>query len=139
MREPTTDYIAGKIAALRTDPTAPASTRASAEAGLLPLFDDLAYGYYLKGDGTLHITDALEPEAGLQPVVDGDERIRVLRAAGDDDPMLLQLLPPRPHGFSDCGACGGTGRAWAKEPASVSAKTICLTCLGLGWVAASSA
>ena len=128
------EYLKTRIASVRDDPSISATVKTYARAGLLPLFDDLAYAYYLAPDGAVHVTDALAPEAGLRALTDEGERVRVLRAAADDDPLLLGLLPARPEGFEDCASCGGSGRADAGNVTYPSARTICSSCAGLGWL-----
>jgi hypothetical protein len=108
--------------------------REGAQRGLLPLFDDLAYRYYLREDGAVFILDALEPEAGLQEMTDDTHRVAVLRALVEDAPEFGALIPPPPPGTTPCTACGGTGRSPVLTVTGSRSSTICLQCRGTGWV-----
>ena len=108
--------------------------RRAAAQGLLPLFDDLAYRYYLREDGSVFLIDALEPEAGLQEMTAERERIAVWRAVVENAPDLVALIPAKPPRHSDCMACKGSGRAATITVAGHPSSTLCLTCLGTGWV-----
>ena len=108
--------------------------KAAAESGLLPLFDDLAFRYYLAADGAVFTRDALVPEDGLQPMPDARHRLAVYRVAAEDRPELGELIPARPAGLTDCAGCAGTGREAVRTIGSRPSTTICASCGGTGWV-----
>jgi len=108
--------------------------RRAAEQGLLPLFDDLAYRYYLRDDGSVFIIDALEPEAGLQEMTDATWRLVVLRAAVAEESGLASLIPAHPPGTVECSECAGTGRRPVVAISGTRTTGVCLNCRGTGWI-----
>jgi hypothetical protein len=119
--------------ALASSSTTPDDRRA-AEQGLLPLFDDLAYRYYLRDDGSVFIIDALEPEAGLQEMTDATWRLVVLRAVVAEESGLESLIPPQPPGTVECSECAGTGRRPVVAIGGTRTTSVCLNCRGTGWI-----
>lgn len=92
---------------------------------------------YLTADGRVlldfrswdgdEVREATEDEAIMALVV-GAKKTGV--------PQLLDLIPPSPNGGSECPMCHGT--RWAEPVPNFGSTTVCITCSGRGWTAASA-
>ena len=133
------ERIRAKLRVARESAGLDGDDRKAVEQGLLPLFDDLAYRYYLREDGAVFTLDALAPEEGLQEMTNGTERLTIHRIVVEEDPKLAELIPPRPTGEVDCTKCQASGRAPVLAIGGAWSSTICLDCRGTGWVPAEKA
>src|SRR3984957_12160740 len=112
--------------------------------GSLLLYGTIGSAGYLLPDGRVWMEfedERLESNAITSREATPEERIIALVLGARHMPHLRQLLPVRPSSATDCERCGGTGHWFPDATRGVKdadAWIICPTCMGLGWLDAST-
>jgi hypothetical protein len=92
----------------------------------LPLFGTIGEVWLLRQDGSLWRADS-DLGLALEPLPDALHTIALVAGAARY-PWLEGLLPSRPLGATQCGACGGSGRLGPENA------LFCNACGALGWI-----
>jgi hypothetical protein len=98
------------------------------------LHTDMGPSYYLTRSGRVLVTDAFEPAIGPRDATEHEvSAALVVGARNLSAPQLLELLPSRPAGSTECTRCRGD-RWWSiRDVNGTEAKIICPDCSGRGW------